>query len=92
MLQSYKSNEEKRRNVIFTTEDINKFLFSNEVPNSNYWLVRKAYAIVAFFGGLRVNEMHIMALNDLEDQPGQGIFVKFKRSIMNKFLVPETQK
>ena len=88
--QTYKKSEEKRKSVIFTTEDINKFLFSVEVPNYNYWMVRKAYVIVAFFGGLRVTEMHTMALGDLEDSPGHGIFIKFKRTLASKFLVPES--
>ena len=90
--QTYKESEPKRQSVIFTTEDINKFLFSPEVPNENYWLVRKAYVIVAFFGGLRVSEMHSMALGDLEDRPGMGIYIKFKRSTASKFLVPESTR
>lgn len=83
---------------MFTTEDINRFLFDDSlVPNERYWLVRKAYVVVAFFGGLRCMEMHNIDIEDLVEDQAQGILVTAKRAkqggkpSQSKFLVPKAK-
>ena len=77
----------KKTPIVFTTEDINKFLFGQDTPNDRYWLSRKAYVIVAFFGGLRCAEIHAIDITDLETDNSGGIYINYQRGdLRNKFL------
>ena len=70
---------------IFTSEEINKFLFFPE--NSKYWLSRKVFVSLAYFGGLRLNELLNLQIQNLQEFPPQGFQVQI--SPKRKFLVPE---
>ena len=91
--QSYSKFDMVKKASIFTSEDINKFLFSKSLPQGRYWLVRRAYVTVAYFGGLRCMEMHNIDLEDLEET-SEGFYITINRtkqggkSSQSKFLVP----
>ena len=56
--------------------------------------MRKAYVLVAYFGGLRCIEIHNIDLEDVEESPNQGYFITINRtkqggkSSQSKFLIP----
>ena len=96
LFQIYSKQDEVKKASLFTSEDIDKFLFDkNIIPQwqSRYWLVRRAYVVVAYFGGLRCMEMHNIDLEDLEQSP-EGFHVTINRtkqggkSSQSKFMIP----
>ena len=63
---------------IFSVEEIDKFIRCTEI-SSPYWLVRKACACVAFYGGLRLSEAINLQIENFQST-ADGIYVTFSRS------------
>ena len=47
--------DNKRKAEVFSTQDMNEFLEKD--LSTPYWIVRKAVAVLAYFGGLRLTEL-----------------------------------
>ena len=54
----------KKKTHIFTKEEIGEFV-RNDTLSVSYWLVRKAFVIIAFFGGLCHTEVMSLVLEKI---------------------------
>ena len=68
----------KTKAKIFAASDINKFTDDKSI-SSPYWLVRKAVACLAFYGGLRQSELMNLKL-EMFETTSDGVYVTYMGS------------
>jgi integrase len=86
-------NDVKQKAAIFDDNQLKEFMLVRK--ESAYWLVRQVITIVAFFGGLRIQECMDLVLEKIQ-RGKEGFFithfrVKQRRSdkLESRFLVPD---
>ena len=87
------SQDVKQKAAIFDDVQIKNFMLTK--TENTYWLVRQSICIVAFFGGLRLQECRDLVLEKVQRGP-EGYFVTHSRvkqrrsdKMESKFLVPD---
>ncbi len=63
LLKSFDTDVKEKAHIFDEDDDIKRFMLAN--MESAYWLVRQAIAIVAFFGGLRLQECQDLKLEKI---------------------------
>ena len=72
-LKTFNGVDEKKKSDIFSSEELNAFISSPELDDA-YWLVRKAVVILAYYGGLRHNEVMNLELQNFSSAI-EGVYV-----------------
>ncbi len=90
-LKAYQRDYSRKVAAVFTLADFHKFL-RLDLP-SPYWIVRKAFAAIAWSGGLRCDELHRLTIGSLK-KSDDGYVITFSHAKQllerkeNTFLVP----
>ena len=90
------SEDVKKKAAVFTPEELKQFCESEELQGG-YWEVRKAIAILAYFGGLRLTEAMGLLLEKISPCP-EGFNVVHDRAKgrtdkpSSKFTVPKKKE
>jgi len=93
-LKAIEKDSTRKQSLILSKEEL--FTFFNTAPNDGKNLVRKAIAVVGYFGGLRCSEMLNLDFNDVTiDSENITIFIRFSKTDPNGqkkfyFTIPKT--
>ena len=66
MLKRYNEGHIRKKAEIFTMEQIQEFLQGSYKGSTGYWMLRKAYAVICFIGGMRTTEMKALQLDSIK--------------------------
>ena len=93
-LKAIEKDSTRKQSLILSKEEL--FTFFNTAPNDGKNLVRKAIAVVGYFGGLRCSELLNLDFNDVTiDSENITIFIRFSKTDPNGqkkfyFTIPKT--
>ena len=93
-LKAIEKDTTRKQSLILSKEEL--FTFFNTAPNDGKNLVRKAIAVVGYFGGLRCSELLNLDFNDVTiDSENITIFIRFSKTDPNGqkkfyFTIPKT--
>ena len=93
LVKTYNDDYQRKCAEVFTYEEINRFLNTDEINSEPYWVLRKALVVIALAGGLRCAEVTDLQFSDFKDRGDSYSFeIKRKKQVGEKkstlFIVP----